>query len=382
MITRFEKRVIAGMLAIMMCFSMVQFPVMAAEEQEVKTEESTVVENIVQEEAEETENVVEKEVESVNEKESTETQQEMITEVVSEEAGDIEEKEVSEIVLNDKYNADIEVMGKYKFTPKESGKYVFLASNYLYVNIRDDKEQYIGRFYNNNRIALVAGQTYYIEIETIKNQEWSLTKATEVELQLNTKYELTADQAVNYRFIPAQSNTYLFNLDNPGTITVYDSEWKSVAYGAKASLMAGEIYYIVVIPKEEILTWEVDKCEVSGEYSYKIQDNGTIGIMGYLGKQGIISIPESIDGKEVTVICAGAFNRNNIISEVSIPSNVKEIAGSAFSNCPNLRQVKFACKSKLENIGNGAFYFSEQLSNFIIPNGVKKLGIRHLILLH
>ena len=70
------------------------------------------------------------------------------------------------------------------------------------------------------------------------------------------------------------------------------------------------------------------------------------------------------------------------ITDIVIPANydglpVKEIADEAFSNkhrTQNIKSVTFSENSKLEKIGNNAFYGCELLTDFDFPDTVKEIG--------
>lgn len=158
--------------------------------------------------------------------------------------------------------------------------------------------------------------------------------------------------------------------------------------------------------------------EVSGDYEYRVLDNGTVEITKYNGKAETLNIPSTLGGKKVTSIgmmafagCScksvtipnsvtnieiAAFERctkltsiiipnsmtyigrsmfNFCISlkTVNIPNSVTTIGASAFVNCSNLESVKIP--SGLKVIGDGAFANCEKLKSITIPSGVTYLGM-------
>jgi len=70
------------------------------------------------------------------------------------------------------------------------------------------------------------------------------------------------------------------------------------------------------------------------------QRGGGISIDGYTGPGGAVSIPNTINGKTVRFIGAGAFKDFEGITGVSIPSGVTQIDAEAFYNCVNMHSVK------------------------------------------
>ena len=71
------------------------------------------------------------------------------------------------------------------------------------------------------------------------------------------------------------------------------------------------------------------------------------------------------------------------IEEISIPSNIRMISSHAFENCSDLARIDIASDSRLETIGEYAFY-KTQISEFYLPASLEKLcerwndGIKNL----
>lgn len=91
---------------------------------------------------------------------------------------------------------------------------------------------------------------------------------------------------------------------------------------------------------------------------------------------GDIVIPESIEynNKKYPVISfsPAAFDYNEQIRSVVIPSTVKEIESHSFYGCSGLEKV--ILPSKLVKIGDFAFYGCTGLKSFVLPSSVKNLG--------
>ena len=51
----------------------------------------------------------------------------------------------------------------------------------------------------------------------------------------------------------------------------------------------------------------MQKAETNGEFEYKVKDDGTIEILGYIGNNTTLYIPNTINGIEVTSIGNSAF---------------------------------------------------------------------------
>ena len=84
--------------------------------------------------------------------------------------------------------------------------------------------------------------------------------------------------------------------------------------------------------------------ELDNGIVYSALEDGTIQIDDYTGTATNLEIPNTIDGKSVTVIGKYAFTSNKTIQQVSLPDTVKEIDYAAFADATNLQKI---------NLGNG-----------------------------
>ncbi len=148
---------------------------------------------------------------------------------------------------------------------------------------------------------------------------------------------------------------------------------------------------------KSVYSWEYAGSGTFGSYEYSYSESGELMIGKYHGSEKNVAIPETIDGKTVTLIGVEAFSRNNSITEVTIPSGVKEIWPDAFENCDNLKKViipdtveeiGYAAFESCDNIfdiklgnsvsyiGNSAFADCKNLTRINIPESVKSIGSR------
>lgn len=89
------------------------------------------------------------------------------------------------------------------------------------------------------------------------------------------------------------------------------------------------------------------------------------------GGKSIVSIPSSVNRIE-----AYAFQGNNKIEEIVIPSTVSQIGDLTFNACSNLKKVVFDENIILESIGQQAFFGCENLKSVIIPKNVLSINYR------
>ena len=93
-----------------------------------------------------------------------------------------------------------------------------------------------------------------------------------------------------------------------------------------------------------------------------------------------VVIPETFeyDGKtyKVTAIGGNAFKGGTGLTSVTIPKTVKQIGGSAFNGCSNLKEIKYSDAGELTSIESWAFYGCRSLTEIILPEGVQTLGMQ------
>lgn len=100
-----------------------------------------------------------------------------------------------------------------------------------------------------------------------------------------------------------------------------------------------------------------------GTYSVSAKDKNNL--------PSTLNIPETYNGKTVTVIAVGAFDmagKANGIKTVVIPKSVKEIKERAFAYCTKLDKLKFAEGSELTTLGYRAFASCNSLKEIDLPN--------------
>ena len=127
---------------------------------------------------------------------------------------------------------------------------------------------------------------------------------------------------------------------------------------------------------------------VSGDWQYYNNSNGTIYISRYLGSAKDVVIPATIDGKKVysvkclfdsnlrtAVISNGikeigdsVFNGCKKLTKVTIPSSVNKIGAYAFRDCVRLTQVNIPMGTT--SIEYGTFYNCSGITSFNLPASI------------
>lgn len=98
--------------------------------------------------------------------------------------------------------------------------------------------------------------------------------------------------------------------------------------------------------------------------SYTIDGNNEITITGYSGTSSHMVIPDTIDGKPVVTIGARAFESNEIIETVELPSGLKLLEKLSFWGCKNLIEIEIP--SSVELIRTSSFQACVSLVKVII----------------
>ena len=116
-----------------------------------------------------------------------------------------------------------------------------------------------------------------------------------------------------------------------------------------------------------------DKVKTSGDYEYKVLNDGTVEIVKYTGEATDITVPSKIAGKTVSTIGGSAFNYIycKITGTVTIPGCIKTIVGGAFYGS---EVKKVIMKNGVETIGRMTFSSCRDLESVTIPNSVKEIG--------
>jgi hypothetical protein len=107
-------------------------------------------------------------------------------------------------------------------------------------------------------------------------------------------------------------------------------------------------------------------------YSYELEEDGTILITAYRGKENDLYIPEQIDGYTVTAIKGLAFFANRTLTSVTIPDTVVEIGDSAFYSCSKLTNVVLG--NGVKSLGNTAFGQCSKLKSVVLGESLESIN--------
>ena len=107
------------------------------------------------------------------------------------------------------------------------------------------------------------------------------------------------------------------------------------------------------------------------EYVINADETCTITGMGEC-KDTEIMVPEYIEGCKVTEIGDRAFLQQRNITDVLLPNGIKKIGELAFTNCEKLNYINLP--EGLESIGAQAFQECESMETFVLPDSLKYIG--------
>ena len=104
------------------------------------------------------------------------------------------------------------------------------------------------------------------------------------------------------------------------------------------------------------------------QFRYSIS-NGEVKITGYKGKDTVIKIPSKIEGYPVTSIGNQAFANYISLASITIPDSVTSIGSYAFDGCIGLTSITIP--DSVTTIGYRAFSDCTNLETIIIPKNAK-----------
>lgn len=120
-----------------------------------------------------------------------------------------------------------------------------------------------------------------------------------------------------------------------------------------------------------------------GDYQYQYNEEYQgIEILKYQGTEAKVTVPDTIEGKPVTVIGERAFQKgsyyvyksekNETLEEVILPETVVNIKGRAFHACVNLKKVTLP--NNLGEVGEYAFDCCFKLQEINLPESLTILS--------
>lgn len=112
----------------------------------------------------------------------------------------------------------------------------------------------------------------------------------------------------------------------------------------------------------------------SGDFTYKLNDDGSAIITRYSGSAAALTIPSSLDGHTVKQIGSYAFEKNTTLTSVAIPETVTELEYYAFKGCTSLTAVTIPSGlTSAGSLGSGAFSGCSALTTVQFGSGLASI---------
>lgn len=114
-------------------------------------------------------------------------------------------------------------------------------------------------------------------------------------------------------------------------------------------------------------------CGQEGYWEYVVDEEaGEVTVIGYVGNEADVVIPDELDGLPVTAFTVETFAYSRKLRSVTIPGTVAEVYSGAFRECKYLEAV--TVESGVTTIGSYAFYECRNLKNVVLPDTVTTIG--------
>lgn len=299
------------------------------------------------------------------------------------------EKEEVKVQEGETYTKEQGKYIKYTFIPEESAYYhIWSENDTASISIKETGDE-IGKPVFHQRFDrysyMEKGKAYEVDVLSTSNESiiWHIKKA-DVKTVIEEKvYTMLKGESVDYTFVPEKTGYYVFEFSEVVYATFYDdnrnyinstiSHEDEAGFGQMVRLEKGKTYHIQMVGNSEQITWKIQFTQENEEYAYRTLPDDTIEIVKYLGENTNIVIPEKVDNKFVTSIGGGAFESNQTIEAVTVPSKVTILQYGAFAYCGNLKNVAFGEESALKEIGPQALKNCHRLTECNLPDSVKKI---------
>ena len=111
----------------------------------------------------------------------------------------------------------------------------------------------------------------------------------------------------------------------------------------------------------------------TGSFEYALNEEGKCEITKYNPASVAVvdvTLPSTIDGRDIVGIAADAFKAENSIKSVTIPATYTYVGDYAFYDCDALETVTFEGEA-ITDIGTGTFEGCDKLASIVLPKSVE-----------
>jgi len=151
--------------------------------------------------------------------------------------------------------------------------------------------------------------------------------------------------------------------------------WKKTTSGILALLIVAGASPVVSAFRQTDMTAVTAYAEgdPSEDFNYSVNADGTtVTITKWTGTGTEAVVPDTIEGKTVTVIDGWAFAQCEKLASVKLPDTITEIGSCAFNGCTSLSEIELPVDLKI--IGNTAFADCA-FTEVTIPDGVESIDV-------
>ncbi len=125
---------------------------------------------------------------------------------------------------------------------------------------------------------------------------------------------------------------------------------------------------------------------VSGDYTYRLREDGTVMLTGYTGSEAEITLPEELEGKAVTALGMGAQPNSGTV-RVTIPAGIVEAEGNLFRSWEHIAEIAVAEGHPTLTVEDGVLFTADHTlvcfprmlradepADYEIPAGTERIG--------
>ena len=107
----------------------------------------------------------------------------------------------------------------------------------------------------------------------------------------------------------------------------------------------------------------------SGDYQYRVLEDGTAEITHYFGRDSVVHIPDTLDGKTVTSIRDVAFACCSALTTIELPDSVTSIGVNLFAGCESLKNIQVSPEQPVFAVSDGVLFNKAEKSLIYYPAG-------------
>ena len=107
----------------------------------------------------------------------------------------------------------------------------------------------------------------------------------------------------------------------------------------------------------------------SGDYQYRVLEDGTAEITSYSGGDSVLKIPNTLDGKMVTSIGDEAFSGCRALKSIELPDSVTSMGVNSFAGCESLKNIQVSLEQPVFAVIDGVLFNKAERSLICYPAG-------------